>query len=171
MFIPRSWSALTLALIVALPLAAAPRLTGEVGGIARVIDGDTLDVGGTRVRLAVVDAPERGQTCDQRGKPLRCGQAATAALIALAEGRRVACEVGPRRSHRRVVGWCRTAERVLNLALIEAGQAVILPRYLAEWPDQAPALRAAETAARKARRGLWGMQAMSPEVWRGGSGR
>jgi endonuclease YncB( thermonuclease family) len=29
------------------------------GSVTRVIDGDTLDVGGTRIRLVLVDAPER----------------------------------------------------------------------------------------------------------------
>ena len=37
--------------------------TADLSGRARVIDGDTLDVGGTRVRLHGVDAPEAGQSC------------------------------------------------------------------------------------------------------------
>jgi endonuclease YncB( thermonuclease family) len=32
-------------------------------GTARVIDGDTLDLAGTRIRLFGIDAPEGGQTC------------------------------------------------------------------------------------------------------------
>jgi micrococcal nuclease len=34
----------------------------ELAGIVtKVIDGDTLDINGTRIRLALVDTPERGQ--------------------------------------------------------------------------------------------------------------
>ena len=32
-----------------------------VGIITKVVDGDTLDINGTRIRLALVDTPERGQ--------------------------------------------------------------------------------------------------------------
>jgi endonuclease YncB( thermonuclease family) len=35
------------------------------GGAVRVVDGDTLDVGGTRVRLHGIDAPEIGQHCNR----------------------------------------------------------------------------------------------------------
>ncbi len=31
------------------------------GIVSKVIDGDTLDINGTRIRLALVDTPERGQ--------------------------------------------------------------------------------------------------------------
>ena len=31
------------------------------GIVTKVIDGDTLDINGTRIRLALVDTPERGQ--------------------------------------------------------------------------------------------------------------
>jgi hypothetical protein len=31
------------------------------GVVSKVIDGDTLDINGTRIRLALVNTPERGQ--------------------------------------------------------------------------------------------------------------
>ena len=34
-----------------------------VSGEARVVNGDTIDVSGVRVRLEGIDAPERAQTC------------------------------------------------------------------------------------------------------------
>lgn len=38
----------------------------EVGGLAKIVDGDTLVVDGLRVRLEGIDAPEAGQTCKRR---------------------------------------------------------------------------------------------------------
>jgi len=38
------------------------------GIVTKVIDGDTLDINGTRIRLALVDTPERGQAGYDKAK-------------------------------------------------------------------------------------------------------
>ena len=49
--------------------------------VASVIDGDTIEIHGTRIRLNGIDAPESGQLCqDARGTAWRCGQQAALAL-------------------------------------------------------------------------------------------
>ena len=60
-------------------LLAAPTLA-DVTVPARVIDGDTLDIAGERIRLHGIDAPESEQTCVADGVTWPCGQSATAAL-------------------------------------------------------------------------------------------
>ena len=40
------------------------------GIVTKVIDGDTLDINGTRIRLALVDTPERGQAGFDKAKNL-----------------------------------------------------------------------------------------------------
>ena len=56
-------------------------LAAEVSGPARVIDGDTLDIGTTRVRLFGIDAPESAQRCkDAKLAEWACGRSATRAL-------------------------------------------------------------------------------------------
>ena len=61
--------ALLVAAVVAVGLPviapAGPSLTGP----ARIIDGDTLAVQGTRVRLHGIDAPESAQYCRSQGRP------------------------------------------------------------------------------------------------------
>ena len=62
------------AVAAAVLLHAAPASAESVTGIARVIDGDTLEVAGTRVRLYGVDAPESKQLCKRRnGEDYACG--------------------------------------------------------------------------------------------------
>ena len=51
-----------------------------VSGPARVVDGDTLEVRGTRVRLHGIDAPESKQRCRSAGRTWPCGYEATQVL-------------------------------------------------------------------------------------------
>ncbi len=59
------------ALIFALCLLATPALA-DVTGTATVIDGDTLEVRGQRIRLHGIDAPESRQLCFIDGKRWQC---------------------------------------------------------------------------------------------------
>ena len=156
--------------MIAAPMAALDRMPAQVSGIGHVIDGDTLDVGSNRVRLAVIDAPERKQSCDLNNAPMACGETARFALQGMAEGREVTCDVGPKKTYNRLVGLCRVDGVVLNVALLETGLAVVTQRYLREWPDHAASMLAAEAGAKAARRGLWAMHAVTPSVWRAAGG-
>jgi len=55
-------------------------LFADMVGIPRVIDGDTLDISGARIRLHGIDAPESRQYCQKNSQSYRCGQQATVAL-------------------------------------------------------------------------------------------
>ncbi len=51
-----------------------------VTGRATIVDGDTLDIGGKRIRLHGIDAPESRQNCRTETQTYRCGRDATTAL-------------------------------------------------------------------------------------------
>ncbi len=62
------------ALTIALCLLPTPSLA-DVAGIPTVIDGDTIEVHGQRIRLHGIDAPESRQLCRLDGKPAGAGVA------------------------------------------------------------------------------------------------
>src|SRR5258706_13888797 len=64
----------------------------SISGIPRVVDGDTLVVGATKVRLEGIDAPETDQIClDAKGDHWTCGIEAGDRLEAHIAGRVIAC--------------------------------------------------------------------------------
>jgi endonuclease YncB( thermonuclease family) len=71
-------AAILLLLIVLLPSPAVS--ADSVAGVASVIDGDTIEIHGERIRLFGIDAPESGQHCTRDGVTYRCGKDAAFAL-------------------------------------------------------------------------------------------
>ena len=72
---------LALALILLLPISAAH---ANITGKPRVIDGDTIHIGDTKIRLHCINVPETKQECYRvECRPYRCGEAATDALRVL----------------------------------------------------------------------------------------
>ena len=59
---------IAIAVLAALILAAASA-ADNLAGQASVIDGDTLEIHATRIRLCGIDAPESSQLC--RGEDIR----------------------------------------------------------------------------------------------------
>ena len=117
-----------------------------------VIDGDTIDVlmpgfQVVRVRLAGIDAPERGQAF---------GSASKAALSELVFARQVVVQWKKRDRYERLVGKVTVSGADANLAMLTRGLAWHYARFEAEQEraDRA-AYAQAEREARAQRRGLW----------------
>lgn len=62
----------------------------------RIVDGDTIELGGETIRINGIGAPEAGQVCTTpEGGSWRCGEAATDALSRLTDNARTTCTYGP----------------------------------------------------------------------------
>jgi endonuclease YncB( thermonuclease family) len=157
--------ALAIFLYLALPVAAQ---TGIVAGRARVIDGDTIEVSGERVRLYGIDAPETGQRCmTGQGREWSCGRAAADRLRQLVSNNAVACAARDRDDYGRLLGVCSVNGRELNGALVREGLAWAFVRYTSDYV-------LSEREARLAKRGVFAAENTSPwdfraDKWGSGS--
>lgn len=119
---------------LAVCLALSPEVAGSstVTGRASVVDGDTIEIAGQRIRLNGVDAPESWQRCDDaQGQSYRCGRAAALGLDAfLAASRPTSCQPVDRDRYGRLVAICHRADgRDVGEWLVENGYAVDWTRY------------------------------------------
>ena len=91
-----------------------------ISGSARVIDGDTVVVAGTTVRLKGVDAAELGTVR---------GENARRVMNTLVTGP-LTCRLTGEKTYGREVGYCTTASGIdINKAIIAQGAALACPRY------------------------------------------
>lgn len=108
------------ALLVACVLILVGGISSWNRGDARVVDGDTLAFGETRVRLWGIDAPESGTAA---------GRLATGALRRFIRGYAVKCVARDHDRYGRIVGQC--FARGVDLAgwLVDNGLARDWPKY------------------------------------------
>ncbi|QND42893.1 thermonuclease family protein [Rhizobium leguminosarum bv. viciae] len=121
-------------------------------GRASVIDGDTIEIAGQRIRLNGIDAPESSQTCaDASAKPYGCGKDAAFAFDDfLAKSRPTTCRPASKDRYKRVVADCFRADgRSVYRWLVRQGLAVDWPRY------SKGAFAADQAAAKSERLGIW----------------
>jgi endonuclease YncB( thermonuclease family) len=140
------------------PVAPTPS-TRPLSGIARVIDGDTIEIRGTHIRLNGIDAPESKQTCEANSQTYACGEQATEALIVLLGARPVECIETGRDRYQRIIGKCQVDSTDVGTWMVEHGWAVAFRKYSLEYVS-------AEDRARSAKIGIWAGRFDMPEDWR-----
>jgi endonuclease YncB( thermonuclease family) len=136
---------------------ATSRAAADIVGPAKVVDGDSLEIGSTRIRLNAIDAFEGTQTCG--AERWACGAAAAAKLRELIGGDSISCRPVDTDDYGRTVALCRRGAVDLGEAMVASGLAFAYRRYGDRYV-------AAEDAARAARRGAWQGGFEKPEAFR-----
>ena len=131
-------------------------------GPARVIDGDTLDIAGERIRLHGIDAPEKDQTCSIDGQKWACGVAAWGYLVQLLAGQPVRCEARDVDQYGRTVAVCFADDQDINAAMVAEGWALAYQEYSVDYVPQ-------ERGAQAAGLGMWQGEFVPPWDWRRGT--
>jgi endonuclease YncB( thermonuclease family) len=143
-------------ILVALAIGAVSlrREPERLSGAVRVVDGDTVELDGRRLRLAGLDAPELAQTCERGGQVYRCGEVARDALRSLASAE-LDCRIAGHDRYRRDLATCEAGGRDVGRVLVLRGLAVAYGRYEAE-----------EREAKQRSVGLWSGTFDRPSEWR-----
>ena len=138
---------------------AAETLTGT----ASVIDADTIEIHGQRIRLEGIDAPESGQHCyHSNGTAWRCGQQASLAIANVIGRRSVACRINSVDHYGRGLGTCYLGQTDLNGLIVNQGWALAYTRYSTRYV-------ADQNIAQASRSGIWNSRFVAPWDWRRGA--
>ena len=101
------WVFIITILLTIVPVSVLADITGP----ATVIDGDTIDVAGERIRFHGIDAPESGQTCVVGLEVWLCGQKADHALYNFIGTSSVTCQERDVDRYGRTVATCSVTAR------------------------------------------------------------
>ncbi|WP_119273099.1 thermonuclease family protein [Taklimakanibacter deserti] len=140
--------------------AAVPAQAMEVAGTARVVDGDTLEIGTQAIRIHSIDAPEASQVCQLPKGTWDCSGAAVNVLRAMTEGREVRCAGHEVDQYGRLIARCATDEVPdIGAQLVASGLAWAFIKYSTDY-------RALEAEPRAKKLGIWQAKTQPPWEYR-----
>lgn len=103
---------------------AAMAVEETVTGMARVIDGDTIEIDGAPIHLHGIDAPELEQLCAYAGRPTPCGRDSAARLRRIIGTQTVTCRTTGRDGQGDLMAKCKAGWRDLGAEMVTTGMAV-----------------------------------------------
>ena len=142
-------------------LLSSPLAAQSIKGRASVIDGDTIEIAGQRIRLFGIDAPESSQLCrGDNSLQYQCGAKAANDLDAKLDGQPVTCTPVSTDRYNRTVATCIVGGNDIGAWMVEQGLALDWPQYSrGRYSD-------AQRAAERAGRGLWSGSYAAPWLYR-----
>lgn len=150
-----------LGLLLLFVLLSSGAMANDFVGQASVINGDTLEIHGERIRLWGIDAPESSQLC--RGEdslPYRCGAQAANDLDAFIAQRPVDCMPLSLDRYGRTVATCSVQEVDLGDWLVRNGLAL-------DWSQYSKGKCSGDQqAAERSGRGIWKGSYVEPWLYR-----
>ena len=148
---------------VAILLALLPPATAnaaDITGVAKIHDGDQIQIGSQKIRLSGVDAPSVDQLClNTKGERWTCGVAAREELTHYTDKKSWTCHVERTDRRGRAVARCQVDGEDIQKWLVKSGWALSYVRVSHDYD-------ADEKAAREAKAGMWQGAFIAPWDWR-----
>jgi endonuclease YncB( thermonuclease family) len=143
--------------IIALPAMAD---AADVSGTPKIREGDQIQIGNARIRLAGIDAPSVDQLClNTKGERWTCGVAARDELIHHAGNKNWTCHVSQAERRGRQVAKCEVGGEDIQKWMVRNGWALSYARVSHDYDGD-------EKAAREAKAGMWKGAFIAPWDWR-----
>ena len=125
-----------------------------------VVDGDSLEIDGKRIRLLGIDSPEYKQFCyNAKHQRYDCGIEAKKYMESLVASGAVMCEEESKDMYERSLSVCFAGDKNINAEMIKAGWALA---YREEGDKYLPL----EKQAKANKKGVWQGRFMRPELYR-----
>ena len=117
-------------------------------GKAKIIDGDTIHIGNSKIRLHGIDAPETKQKCIKNSKKWNCGLESTRFLKNLVRNDYIECNTNGRDRYNRYIGVCYKDNININSEMVINGWAIAYRYYSLDYVKE-------ETIAKSKKIGIW----------------
>ena len=95
--------------------------SADISGTALIVDGDTITISGTKIRLSGIDTPERKQTCKKASVTWKCGYEATETLREWTHTKEVRCIGDEKDRYGRLIADCFVDGYNVNARLVYEG--------------------------------------------------
>ena len=125
----------------------------------KIIDGDTINLNGEKIRFTGIDAPELQQTCNKDDKIIPCGIEAKNILIDKISNNKIKCKKEGRDKYKRTLAECFVNNVSLSSYLVRKGYAFAYRKYSKKFIED-------ENYARKNNLGMWSMNFRYPWDYR-----
>jgi endonuclease YncB( thermonuclease family) len=147
-------------LAIALLLLPAMAEAADITGVAKVREGNQVQIGTSRIRLGGIDAPSVDQLClNNSGERWTCGIAARDELIKHTDNKTWTCRVIRTEARGRLVARCEVDGEDIQKWMAKSGWALSYVRFSHDYD-------ADEKAARDAKAGMWQGAFIAPWDWR-----
>ena len=127
--------------------------------ILKVVDGDTINISGEKIRFSGIDAPELNQNCIKNKKKISCGILAKEALIKKIGSEIPKCINEGKDIYKRTLAECFVNGESLSKFLVRNGYAFAYRKYSKKFIED-------ERFAKKNKLGLWSMKFKYPWEFR-----
>ena len=116
----------------------------------KVVDGDTINLNGQKIRFSGIDTPEINQVCNKNDEIIKCGILAKELLISMIGNNKVKCVNEGVDRYKRILAECFVNNQSLSKYLVREGFAFAYRKYSTKFIED-------ENYAKKNKKGMWSM--------------
>ena len=125
----------------------------------KIIDGDTINLNGEKIRFSGIDTPEIKQKCTKNNEVIMCGIQAKELLINKIKNNKINCVREGKDQYKRTLAECFVNDLSLSSYLVKSGYAFAYRKFSNKFIED-------EDFARSNKLGMWSMNFDYPWDWR-----